>query len=63
MGILVLKRRSTESIVIDGKIRVTVLSVHGRDVRLGIDAPRNVSIHRAEVADRIEREKREGDQP
>ena len=56
MGILVLKRCPTESIVIDGKIRVTVISVHGRDVRLGIDAPRNVSVHRAEVADRIERE-------
>ena len=56
MGILVLKRRPTESIVIDGKIRVTVLSVHGRDVRLGIDAPREMSVHRAEVAKRIERE-------
>ena len=63
MGILVLKRRPTESIVIDGKIRVTVLSVHGRDVRLGIDAPRNVSIHRAEVAERIERKGRQGGQP
>ena len=58
-----MKRRPTESIVIDGKIRVTVLSVHGRDVRLGIDAPRNVSVHRTEVAERIEREGREGDQP
>ena len=63
MGILVLKRRPTESIVIDGKIRVTVLSVHGRDVRLGIDAPREMSVHRAEVAERIEREGRQGDQP
>ena len=46
---LVLTRRAGESIVIGDDVRVVVLDVHGDTVRLGIDAPRSVQVHRAEV--------------
>jgi carbon storage regulator len=49
---LVLTRRSGESIVIGGNIQVTVLSVKGDRVRLGIVAPQSVSVDRQEVYDR-----------
>jgi carbon storage regulator len=50
---LILSRREGETIVIDGKIRVTVMEVRGDQVRIGIDAPRSVSVHRQEVFDQI----------
>lgn len=46
---LVLTRRAGESIVIGDEIRVVVLDVRGETVRLGIEAPRSVQVHRAEV--------------
>src|ERR1700759_314101 len=46
---LVLTRRAGESIVIGDDVRVVVLDVRGDTVRLGIEAPRNVQVHRAEV--------------
>ncbi len=46
---LVLSRKKNESIVIDGNIVVTVLQVHGNRVRLGIEAPADVGIHRIEL--------------
>jgi len=46
---LVLTRRAGESIVIGDEIRVVVLDVRGDTVRLGIEAPRTVQVHRAEV--------------
>ena len=50
---LVLTRRRDESIVIDGRITVRVLKVSGCPVRLGIEAPREVSVVRTEVLDRL----------
>lgn len=50
---LILSRREGETIVIDGNIRVTVMEVRGDQVRIGIDAPRSVSVHRQEVFDQI----------
>jgi carbon storage regulator len=47
--VLVLTRRTNESIVIEGGITVTVLEVKGDQVRLGIRAPRSVAVHREEV--------------
>jgi carbon storage regulator len=46
---LILRRRIGERIVIDGRIEVTVLHVRGGTVRLGFNAPRNVSVLREEV--------------
>ena len=50
---LILTRRVGESVVIDGGITFTVLSVKGNQVSLGVDAPRHVTIHREEVHARI----------
>ena len=50
---LVLSRKNTESIVIDGGITVTVLAVKGNVVRLGIDAPQEIPVHRRELYQRI----------
>ena len=49
---LVLTRKTGEEIVIAGNIRITVVSVRGEQVRLGIEAPRNVAVDRQEVHDR-----------
>ena len=46
---LVLSRKVNESIVIAGEITVTVLDIRGDQVRIGIDAPRSVTVHRQEV--------------
>jgi len=46
---LVLSRRVSETVVIDGRIKITVLKVRGKRVCLGIEAPRNVSISRQEL--------------
>ncbi len=53
---LILTRRTKESIVIgDNKeIKITVLNIRGGQVQFGIDAPKNVPVHREEVYDRIQ---------
>ncbi len=50
---LVLSRKKNESIIIDDKIVITVIEIRGDKVRLGIEAPREVAIHRSEVRDAI----------
>ena len=54
---LVLSRKKHESVVIDDKIVVTVIEVRGDKVRIGIEAPRDVSVHRQEVLEAILNEK------
>lgn len=54
---LVLSRQRDESIVIGDGIIVTVVDIRGDKVRLGITAPKEISVHRVEVAKRIERAK------
>ncbi len=46
---LVLSRKLSESIVIDGRITVTLVEVQGNKVRLGIEAPREIPVHRSEL--------------
>jgi carbon storage regulator len=53
---LVLSRRTNQSIVIGRDITVTVLEVKGDQVRLGIQAPREVTVHREEIYAEIRRE-------
>ena len=53
---LVLTRKAGESIVIGSEIRVTVLELQGRQIRLGIEAPSEISVHRGEVYERIREE-------
>lgn len=50
---LILTRRVGESLVIGGNVTVTVLGVKGRSVRVGINAPKSVAIHREELFKRI----------
>ncbi len=50
---LVLSRKKNESIIINDNIVVTVVEVRGDKVRLGIEAPREVTVHRREVYDAI----------
>ena len=52
---LVLSRKKNESIVIDDRIVITVVEIRGDKVRLGIQAPRDVPVHRQEVYDAIVR--------
>jgi carbon storage regulator len=54
---LILTRRIGESVVIGDDIHITVLGVKGNQVRLGVNAPKDVSVHREEIYQRIQFEK------
>ena len=54
---LVLSRQKDESIMIGDDVEITIIDVRGDKVRLGINAPREVSVHRKEVYEAIKREK------
>ena len=60
---LILTRRVGETVVIGDSIQVTVLGVKGRQVRLGISAPKDVAVHREEIFERIQRELPENNRP
>ena len=51
---LILSRRTDESIVIGDEVTITILSVKGKQVRVGITAPPDVSVHREEIYQRIQ---------
>ena len=53
---LILTRRVGESVVIGGDVTVTVLGVKGNQARLGVNAPRDIAVHREEIHERIKRE-------
>lgn len=60
---LVLSRHRDESIMIGDNIVITVVDIRGDKVRLGIEAPQDVPVHRQEVYEAIQRENRRGPEP
>lgn len=60
---LILTRRVNETLMIGSEITVTVLGVKGHQVRLGVNAPKDVAVHREEIFERIEANKRGSDAP
>ena len=56
---LVLSRRMGESLIIADDIRLTILGISGGQVRLGIEAPKEISIHREEIYQKIQQEQQE----
>ncbi len=56
---LILTRRVGETLMIGDEVTVTVLGVKGNQIRLGVNAPREVAVHREEIYDRIKQEQNE----
>ena len=56
---LVLSRKKGEKIIINDNIELTVVEIEGNKVKLGIDAPKSIEVHREEVYRRIEEENKE----
>ena len=54
---LILSRRVGETLVIGDEITVTVLGIKGNQVRIGVNAPKDVSVHREEIYEKIQKER------
>ena len=57
---LILTRRVGETVMIGNDVTVTVLGVKGNQVRVGVNAPRDVAVHREEIFERIKRVEQDG---
>lgn len=55
---LVLNRKSGESVTIGDEVRITILSISGKQVRIGIEAPNDVAVHREEIYNKIANEQK-----
>lgn len=57
---LILTRRVGETLVIGDEVQVTVLAIKGNQVRIGVNAPKEIPVHREEIYERIKKEKEAG---
>lgn len=57
---LILTRRIGETLDIGDNVQVTVLGIKGNQVRIGVNAPREIPVHREEISERIKKEKEAG---
>lgn len=55
---LILTRRIGETLMVGDDVKVTVLNIQGGQVRIGVDAPKQVEVHREEIYSRIQAEKK-----
>jgi carbon storage regulator len=60
---LILTRKPGEVIMIGEGIKIQIVGVDGRQVRIGVDAPREIPVHREEIYDRIRNERDDGKSP
>ena len=60
---LILTRRIGETVMVGDNVTVTVLGVKGNQVRIGVNAPKTVAVHREEIFERIQREGEVASQP
>ena len=56
---LILTRKANETLIVGDNVTVTILGVKGNQVRIGVNAPKEISVHREEVYNRIKAEKQQ----